>query len=49
MSPSLVPVGGAAPLRLRGRLGLGGPVGLLGLLALPVVGHLVEGKGTFVG
>ena len=42
----LVPgVGGAAPLRLRGRLGLGGPVRLLGLLALPVVGHLVEEQG----
>merc|ERR550539_2198026 len=47
----LVPVGGAAPLRLGGGrgggggLGLGGPVGLLGLLALPVVGHLVGGHG----
>ena len=47
----LVPVGGAAPLRLGGgrggggRLRLGGPVGLLGLLALPVVGHLVGGHG----
>ena len=41
----LVPgVGGAAPLRLRGRLGLGGPVRLLGLLTLPVVGHLDEEK-----